>query len=520
MSQTTILVIDDSATIRRLVDTHLSQAGYNVVLAPNAEDGLKFAGECRPDLILLDHQLPGTTGFHVCQQLLESPALSRIPVVISSTLRKKAYAEYTEAANVVDMLPKPFAPELLMTTVANALETGSMIVDSQSDGSAVPEVIQELEDTTLSGSLAAFGLREVLDFLNNGNKSGVLEVEAEKHRVFFFVERGRLQAVTSTGIDPQEVADTLPESLRDLAPMVSFTVGGRFCAEVDGLVQLLDKKVLDQRLLRRLLRHQAALLTRKCFGMPLKSFRFEANAAVPPLFRKLPLDISLVALMVDGTLSCDESELPEESAQTVYVRSAVRGQNLDRAGLDAQHMKILGQLAQPTSSTDLAERLQMDRLEVRRVLQGMVLAQLVERKEQAETHTVFALEHDPNGAQYLRTLLTGASDRYSGRVVRDQLGLQLLLKRSRPDAVLLAVDTEETRELAARIRDAENSTLDGVRWVAITGNGSAHGEGEGGLEEFAEFDAVLQRPYQQQDVVELLDSLTGEQADEVCSASA
>jgi CheY-like chemotaxis protein len=58
MSQTTILVIDDSATIRRLVDSHLGQAGYRVVLAPNAEEGVALAPQVRPDLILLDHQLP------------------------------------------------------------------------------------------------------------------------------------------------------------------------------------------------------------------------------------------------------------------------------------------------------------------------------------------------------------------------------------------------------------------------------------------------------------------------------
>ena len=58
----TILVIDDSATIRKMVDSHLSQEGYRVALAINGELGLEMARELIPDLILLDHQLPGTTG--------------------------------------------------------------------------------------------------------------------------------------------------------------------------------------------------------------------------------------------------------------------------------------------------------------------------------------------------------------------------------------------------------------------------------------------------------------------------
>ncbi len=514
MSQTTVLVIDDSATIRRLVDSNLSQAGYHVVLAPNAEDGIQFAEEFRPDMILLDHQLPGTTGFQVCQQLLASPELARIPVVVSSTLRKKAYVEYTDAANVVDMLPKPFAPELLMTTVANAIETGKMIVDSQSDGTAVPETIQQVEETTLSGSLAIFGLREVLDFLNNGNKRGVLEVETEKNRVSFFLDKGRLQAVTATGVDPQEIIDALPEAFRDLAPVVNFTVGGRFCAEVDGLVQLLDKKVLDQRLLRTMLRHQAALLTRKCFELELKNFRFEGKAAVPPLFRKLPLDISLVALMVDGALGCATADLPDETDQTVYVRSTVRGQNLDRAGLAAQHMKVLSQLSEPMASADLARRVGLDHDEVRRVLQGFVMAELVEFREQAETQTVFALEHDSQGAQVLRSLLANASEGFSGRVVRDQLGLQLLMKRSTPSAVVVAVDTPEFQELAAKLKSSANVDGAGVRWVAIT---AASGEEDGDL---AGFDAVLQRPYTAPDIVAALSATaTSEQNCETATAT-
>lgn len=505
MSQTTVLVIDDSATIRRLVDTHLSQAGYRVVLAPSAEDGLAKADEYRPDLILLDHQLPGTTGYQVCQQLLQSPDLSRIPVVVSSTLRKKAYAEYTDASNVVDMLPKPFAPELLLTTVANVMETGRLIVESQAEGTAVPEVMNDLEEVSLSGTFEAFNLREVIDFLNNGDKSGLLEVETEQNRVSFYLDRGRVQAVTATGIDPQDISQGLPDTLRDLAPVVSFTVGGRFCAEVDGLVQLLDKKVVDHRLLRKLLRHQAALLTRRCFRMSLKSFRFEGKAPVPPLFRKLPLDISLVALMVDGALGCAESELPEETAQTVFVRSTVRGLNLDRAGLSAQHMKVLSQLNDPVSSADLAQRLGFERDEVRRVLYGLVQAELVECREQTAALTVFALEHDANGAQTLRGLLAGGSGGCTGRVVRDQLGLQLLLKRSKPDAVLMAVDTKEFRALAQKIRKAAGGDLDHVCWVAILPDSNDKDGKKNGTVP-AGFDAVLKRPYTEGDVVEALES--------------
>ena len=282
MTDKTILVIDDSATIRKLVDTHLSPVGYRVVLAPNAEEGLRLAAECQPDLILLDHQLPGTTGYEVCCKLVESPDLQQIPVVVSSTLRKKAYAEYIDLDNVVDMLPKPYTEELLRTTVANALETAAMIVSSQSQGTAVPEVIDQLEEAALAGSLACFGLRELLDFLNNGRKTGVLEVEADRTRIRFHLDRGRIQGVYANGIDGHEVdemARRLPKSLANLSPVLRMTIGGRSCAEVDGFVQLLDQKVLDPRLMTKLLRFQASMLVHLAFTKTLKSFHFDAGHA-------------------------------------------------------------------------------------------------------------------------------------------------------------------------------------------------------------------------------------------------
>ena len=124
MESPLILVIDDSPTILKMVECHLSQAGYRVATAPNAEAGVAAAEAIRPDLILLDHQLPGTTGDEVCRRLLESEATATIPVVISSAMRNRAFAAYTELPNVVDQIPKPFTPDLLKTGVANALQVG------------------------------------------------------------------------------------------------------------------------------------------------------------------------------------------------------------------------------------------------------------------------------------------------------------------------------------------------------------------------------------------------------------
>ncbi|MEL6106626.1 MAG: response regulator [Planctomycetota bacterium] len=457
MSEKKVLVIDDSATIRKLVDTHLSPAGYAVTLAPTAEDGLQLAEEIRPDLILLDHQLPGTTGFEVCQQLQASSTLQKIPVVVSSTLRKKAYVEYADCDNVVDMLPKPYTEDLLRTTVENAIETAAMIVESQTKGSAVPEIIGETSDADLAGSFKVFGLREVVDFLNNGSKQGVLEVEAERLRLWIYLDRGRVQGISATGLLPEEtqdIVDRLPDSLQSLSEVLRLTIAGRGTAEFDGFVQLMDKRVLDPRLTAKLLRFQAAMLIGLAMNRELKGYQFRATSNFPSLQRDLPLEISLMSLLVEHSLHRDVSELPEDVATLRFVRRAIRGQNLDRAGLSAKHMKIINLVSEPRSIDELTQRLNWGRDELRRVLSGFVTAEILECKQDESEGKFVAYETNAVAAAQLRNGLKENASRYVGKVVRDTLTLQLLVKRSTPDAVFFAVDTPQSCDA---IREAYTS---------------------------------------------------------------
>jgi len=472
MKEITVLVIDDSATIRRLVDNELSAAGYRVVLAGTAEDGLAKASAERPDLILLDHQLPGTTGFDVCQQLLQDDELRTCPVVVSSTLRKKAYVEYVDASNVVDMLPKPYTTELLITTVENALDTAVMIVQSQSHGSAVPETIEEQTAADLAGTCEFFGVREILDLLNNGNKRGVLEVETDQCRVWIYIDKGRIQAMTAAGIDPDEIARYMPQSLADLSPVVKFTVGGRRCSEVDGLVELLDNKVLDPRLLSKLLRIQAAVLMRKCFLKRPKCFRFQANKTSPALFAKLPLDISLLALLVEGAICCEQSEVAPADANVIFARKAIRGQNLDRAGLSTNHMQLMGLISDAVSVGQLVDRLGWTQEEVLRVLHGLELAELVERKPFTKNCHVIAFTDDPQRAQQLQNFFGSHRDRFTAQIMHNWLAVNLLMKRNPPNVLLVDFDEQLSKAIqqygqVTKLK-AENAQHSNTRFVALS----------------------------------------------------
>ena len=468
MTQTTVLIIDDSATIRRLVDRCLTGAGYRVVAAPTAEEGVELASNENPDLILLDHQLPGTTGTEVAKQLLEIPSACQVPVVVSSTLRKKAYAEYMELSNVVDMLPKPYTEELLTTTVENALSTAAMVVDSQAHGTAVPEVLQQGGEPDLSGRFGAFGVRELLDFLNNSGKSGILEVEGTGERVFFYLSNGRVLGISASGIAAEELTKNLPPALENLAPVVNLTIGGRGGSELEGLIELLNRKVVDPRLLRKLLRHQASMLAWRCFSGEVREFRFTTSAQQLPLIDKLPLDVSVLALLIDGALACNESELPAAEEQHVYVRRAIRGQNLDRSGVSAQHMKLLNMLGDRHTSAELAEKLGCSSDETRRVLLGMYRAELVDRTEKSLSRSVVVFESDAREASKLREALSANSQQYYGKVVRDRFALQLVLRRAKPDVFAISLGNSDALEVIKEFQLSEN---EGARWIGLVPSG-------------------------------------------------
>jgi CheY-like chemotaxis protein len=423
-----------------------------VTLAANAEDGLQLASELIPDLILLDHQLPGTTGFEVCRQLVQQPLLQNIPVVVSSTLRKRAYVEYTDLDNVVDMLPKPYTEELLRTTVANALETAAMIVASQSQGTAIPEVINQLGESSLAGTCSLFRPREVIDFLNNGAKQGCLEFESQRVRFQIFLQDGHIQGVAAKGLSDeqkQHIEQRLPSSLANLAPLLKMTLSGQGCAEVEGFVQLIDRKVLDPRLLSALLQYQSAMLLRLAFKTPIQSFRFDAGRLPADLYKRLPLDASLLSLLVEGALadSSDSSYIPGPeiaNSNRVYARRAIRGQNLDRTGLSARHLKLLGVLSEPRSATEIARELQWDIDEVQRVLSGFMMSELVEEVVQKTQGAFVIYGRTQAWVTTLRAKIASHVGEHVVRCVKDEAGLLNLLRQEIPVGVLFDGDDAES----------------------------------------------------------------------------
>ena len=515
MESPLILVIDDSPTIRKMMECHLSQAGYRVALAPDAERGLELARTIAPNLIVLDHQLPGTTGDQVCRRLLQMEETASIPVVISSAMRNRAYAQYTEFPNIIDQIPKPFTPELLKSGVANALQMGALVVQAQRTGSAVPEAMGEGNEGVLEGSTEVFPLRTVLDFLNNGLHRGRLSLEINQDRVRFSLAGGRIQAVVSPTTNPERIAPALAPELADLAPLLTITLGEHHDASMAGLVKLLEKSLSNPERLRALLRFQSAVLTYWALtGLPGR-FVFEPDAAMPPMFQAYPLQLSLPALAVLGVRACepfDEGEI-ETWRPLIYGRKTPRGGNLDRTGLSPAEIRIYTLLDGVQDLATVADRAGLEIDQVVPVIRGLEMTGLVEPKTVAAQTLVILLEDDPRTVALVQSVLGPEGLGYPLRHVRDRVAVQLLLRRNPAALVLMAIDHEEQESLYQALKEHAPPTT----W--FVGIRRLDEEGELTRLDALGLDGILQRPLAESDLRATVKHLLRPGAMAVVSAS-
>ena len=77
----TILLVEDSEDSRQVISVSLREKGYQVVLAVNGQEAVNVALNARPDIILMDLNLPIVDGFAATEQIRQHPALSNIPIL-------------------------------------------------------------------------------------------------------------------------------------------------------------------------------------------------------------------------------------------------------------------------------------------------------------------------------------------------------------------------------------------------------------------------------------------------------
>lgn len=117
----TILIVDDSAMIRRIVSQILQEYGHRTVVAENGQKGYEQAVTLQPDLIIMDIEMPVMDGIAATQRLKADTRTARIPVIFFTSLGGEEDIQQARNAGSVGFLNKPICKEELGKAVGDLL---------------------------------------------------------------------------------------------------------------------------------------------------------------------------------------------------------------------------------------------------------------------------------------------------------------------------------------------------------------------------------------------------------------
>lgn len=113
-----ILVVDDEASIRRILETRLSMIGFNVITAADGEEALLILKRETPNLIILDVMMPKLDGYGVCQEIRKE---SDVPIIMLTALGDVADRITGLELGADDYVIKPFSPKELEARIRSLL---------------------------------------------------------------------------------------------------------------------------------------------------------------------------------------------------------------------------------------------------------------------------------------------------------------------------------------------------------------------------------------------------------------
>jgi two-component system, cell cycle response regulator DivK len=116
-----ILVVEDQDDNLQILRDLLTSAGFDILEAKDGEAGVRTAVAERPDLILMDIQLPVLDGYAATRRIKADPALRAIPIIVVTSYALSGDEDKAREAGCDDYVPKPFSPRQLLAKIRRFL---------------------------------------------------------------------------------------------------------------------------------------------------------------------------------------------------------------------------------------------------------------------------------------------------------------------------------------------------------------------------------------------------------------
>jgi CheY-like chemotaxis protein len=431
-----VLVIDDSTTLRKLVEIAMRGTGCTVDFAANGNDGVSRARANRPDVVLLDYLLPDLRSAEVCQRLHDDATTSRVPVVIMSANEPSVLEDFRMFSSVVGFIGKPFtAPEIRsrlegVVRRADRLNSGVIPVPGQRPLAAASTVDDSHEAHAalqLRGDLAGTPLLEVLRLLTASHATGTLEVASHSEPVArIWLRRGAIVLCSS----PSEAsASALTPELRD-------RVARNLAVGKPALVTLAEAGALHAANLPLEL-HGASL---RVLGDALDArsgrFVWQPAAALPDFVDAFGRQLSLTAVALDHARRAVAAP-PPGILEHAYDRTPKFSDKLAGARLTGDEQRVLGSLDGQATGRDIVARAKLSVDQGAAILNRLSTADLIYQVVRRTAHTLAVHGDDGELVAALRTRLGRSSPALEVIQLDPHRSLAAATLEARPLAVLV-----------------------------------------------------------------------------------
>jgi two-component system, cell cycle response regulator DivK len=122
-----ILMVEDTEDNRQIIRDLMESVGYDLIEAEDGASGVAMAAEHKPDLILMDIQLPVMDGYEACRRIKANPELRHIPIIAVTSYALSGDETKTKAAGCDGYVAKPFSPRQLLAKMNEFLERSTEV---------------------------------------------------------------------------------------------------------------------------------------------------------------------------------------------------------------------------------------------------------------------------------------------------------------------------------------------------------------------------------------------------------
>jgi len=402
MAGESILVVDDSPTILKLVEMTLAKAGFRVSTADCGEAGILAASERPPDLLLLDYLLPDLNGDDVCRAISGNVILSTLPVVVMSAKGEEAGACFAHVGSVVDILPKPFSPDALLAVVNHALENHRRPAnpvpgespDNMDVAGLLPKAEPEkpaglaigLDGAALVADLAVVSIADVLLLLQDRQHSGALRLQGKDASIEIWVNRGRIDFAGARGVaDEFLLGHFLVRGGLVERAKLDQVLDDRRAVPGAGLLgaDLCRRGLITEVGLRRAMAQQTTALVFEGLRWGKGTFSFHPTVEPSPAAREASLGLPIDGLIMQGLRRVDEWRVighEIDNFDMVFVRNEDKIASFDEQRLLREEAAVLEIVNGKNTVRDLVRLSKLGSYDVTQALFRLLRCKFIRRR--------------------------------------------------------------------------------------------------------------------------------------------